>query len=154
MTTEIAHKTIADMGSRVHPECIVCSVANDKGLHLKYDVVDDGSIKAIFQCNKAYEGYPGIVHGGVISSILDGAMGHCMFARGQIAVTVEMTIRFRCPIIIGNDATVLARITRSSHPLYILEAEIIQNGEVKATAKSKFYDQPGLINEYELSDIL
>jgi len=139
-----AHETIAGICNRVHPECIVCSIANARGLHLKFEVADDGSVKACFQCKKAFEGYPGILHGGVISTILDGAMGHCMFARGQTAVTVEMTTRFRHPIITGHEATVLARITRSSHPLYLLEAEIIQDGEVRVTAKSKFYDQPEL----------
>ena len=146
MTTEMTHKTVGDICNRVHPECVVCSIANAKGLHLKFDVVDDGSVKADFQCKKVFEGYQGILHGGVISLILDGAMGHCMFARGQAAVTVEMTTRFRCPVITGHDATVLARITRSSHPLYLLEAEVIQNGEIKVTAKSKFYDQPKLMN--------
>ena len=138
------HETITGICNRVHPECVVCSIADAGGLHLKFEVADDGSVKAGFQCKKAFEGYPGILHGGVISTILDGAMGHCMFARGMTAVTVEMTTRFRHPVIIGYGATVQAWITRSSHPLYLLEAEIIQNGEVRVIAKSKFYDQPEL----------
>ena len=146
MTIEATHKTVADIRNLVHPKCIVCSFTNGNGLHLEFDVADDGSVTAIFQGDDAFEGYPGMVHGGVISSILDGAMGHCMFARGQAAVTVEMTIRFRHPVITGHEATVLARITRFSHPLYLLEAEIIQDGKVKATAKGKYYDQPKLID--------
>lgn len=141
---ENVHETIAGICNQVHPECVACSVANDKGFHLKFEVADDGSVMASFQCTKALEGYPGILHGGVISTILDGAMGHCMFARGQTTVTVEMTTRFRHPVKTGREATVQARITRSSHPLYLLEAEIIQGGEVMVTAKSKFYDQPEL----------
>lgn len=146
MIIDAAHKTVVDVCSRVHPKCVVCSCANAKGLHLKFDVIDDGSVKADFQCNEAFEGYPGILHGGVISSILDGAMGNCMFARGQTSVTIEMTVRFRHPIITGHEATVSARITRSSHPLYLLEAKIVQDGKVKAAAKGKYYDQPKLIN--------
>ena len=149
MSIEVVHEAIAGLCSRVHPECIVCGIANTKGLHLKFETVDDGSVKAGFQCTKAFEGYPGILHGGVISTILDGAMGQCMFARGQTAVTVEMTTRFRHPVNTGHEATVHAWIIRSSHPLYLLEAEIIQNGEIKATAKSKFYDQPELINNID-----
>jgi len=120
----------------------VCSFANAKGLHLEFDLADDGSVKADFKCDKAFEGYPGILHGGVISSILDGAMGNCMFARGQATVTVEMTTRFRHPVVTDQAATVTARVTRSLHSLYLLEAEIVQNGQVKATAKGKYYDQP------------
>jgi len=146
MTIETVHTTLGNIRNRVHPQCVVCSFANAKGLHLKFDVTDDGSVKADFQCDEAFEGYPGVLHGGVISSILDGAMGNCMFASGQAAVTVEMTTRFRHPIITREKATVSARIIRTSHPLYLLEAEIIQDGEIKATAKGKFYDQPDLID--------
>ena len=149
MTSETVYKTSRGICPHVHPDCVVCSLTNQKGLHLEFNVCEDGGVKSTFECNKPLEGYPGILHGGVISTILDGAMGHCMFARGQAAVTVEMTTRFRCPVITGHDATVLARITRSSHPLYLLEAQIVQDGEIKATAKSKFYDQPELIKSID-----
>ena len=119
-------------------------MGNEHGLHLEFDVAGDGGVIATFQCDDAFEGYPGILHGGVISSILDGAMGNCMFARGQATVTIEMTIRFRHPVAIKQEATVSARVTRDSHPLYLLEAEITQDGKVKATAKGKYYDQPKL----------
>ena len=146
MKIETVQNTVANIRNRVHPKCVVCSSANTKGLHLHFDVADDGSVKADFQCDEAFEGYPGVLHGGVISSILDGAMGNCMFARGQAAVTVEMTTRFRHPVTTYSQATVSARIIRTSHPLYLLEAEIIQDGEIKATAKGKFYDQPDLVD--------
>jgi len=147
--TENVNNSIVNISSLVHPKCIVCSLANANGLHLEYTPEDDGSVKAMFECGEAFEGYPGVLHGGVTSSIIDGAMGHCMFARGQTAVTVEMTTRFRHPILIGQKAIVFARITRSSHPLYLLEAEIIQDGKVKATAKGKYFDQPKLANLVE-----
>ncbi len=115
---------------------------------MEFDIEDDGSVQATFQCYKTFEGYPGMAHGGVISSILDGAMSNFMFARGLATVTVEMTTRFRHPVTIGQEATASARITRVSHPLYLLEAEIIQDGKVKATAKGKYYYQPKLINSY------
>ena len=137
---------VGNIRDLVHPKCVVCSFGN--GLHLEFDAADNGSVTAAFQCEEAFEGYPGILHGGVISSILDGAMGNCMFARGLATVTVEMTTRFRHPVVIGQEATVSARITRYSHPLYLLDAEIIQDGKIKATAKGKYYDQPKLIDVY------
>jgi len=137
--------TFASLRDSVHPRCIVCGFANPEGLHLKFNVNDDGSVHTLFQCDRIFEGYSGMMHGGVISSILDGAMGNCMFAHGQAAVTVEMTTRFRHPILTGKQASVSARIKRISHPLYLLEAKIIQDGKVKATAEGKYYDQPKLI---------
>ena len=141
--------TTANIRNWIHPNCVVCSSKNSKGLHLEFVSSNDGAVTATFQCDEAFEGYPGVLHGGVISSILDGAMGHCMFARGQAAVTAKMTIRFRHPVVTNQKAAVSARIARSSHPLYILEAEILQAGQVKATAKSKYFDQPRLIDVSE-----
>jgi len=149
MITTTKNETLHTIRDRVHPKCIVCSFANTKGLHVNFDVAEDGSVKADFQCNEAFEGYPGVLHGGVISSILDGAMCNCIFARGQAAVTVEMTTRFRHPVATGKEATVSARIIRTSHLLHLLEAEIIQDGKIRVTAKGKFYDQPRLTDVLE-----
>jgi uncharacterized protein (TIGR00369 family) len=146
VTTETVQNTVANIRNCVHPRCVVCSSANAKGLYLKCDVDDDGSVKATFQCDESFEGYPDVMHGGAISSILDGAMDNCMFARGQATVTAEMTTRFQHPIVTGRKATFSARITQVTYPLYLLEAEIIQDGKVKAIAKGKYYDQPKLID--------
>lgn len=132
---------ISNISDKVHPNCVVCSLANTKGLQLEFVSGEDGYITATFTCDRALEGYPGVVHGGIVSSILDGAMGHCMFSRGQVAVTVEMTTRFRHPVVTNQQAIVSAHIKRFYHSLCLLEAEIVQDGKVKATAKGKFYDQ-------------
>ncbi len=56
-------------------------------------------------------------------------------------MTVEMTTRFRHPVVTNQQAIVSAHVTRFYHPLCLLEANIVQDGKVKATAKGKFYDQ-------------
>ena len=141
MTVEMQQSAMSDISDTVHPNCVVCSPANMRGLHLEFVSNEDGGVTATFTCDKALEGYPGVVHGGIVTSILDGAMGHCMFSRGQVAMTVEMTTRFRHPLITNQQATVSAHITGLSHPLCLLEAEIVQAGKVKATAKGKFLNQ-------------
>ena len=141
--------TVTNIHNQVHPNCVVCSSTNNKGLHLEFVSSNNGGVTATFWCDEAFEGYPGVLHGGVISSILDGAMGHCMFARGQAAVTAEMTIRFRHPVVTNQEAIVSARIARSSHPLFLLEAEILQAEQVKVTAKGKFLDHPQLTDVLE-----
>ena len=142
---ETVQCTLRDIRNRVHAQCVVCSAENVQGLRLEYDVTGDSTVQAVFECDNVFEGYPGMMHGGIISSILDGAMGNCMFAQGHATVTVELTVKFRHPVVTGQEATVTARIMRDSHPLYLLEAEIIQGGKVKAAAKGKYYDQPKLI---------
>ena len=144
MNVETEQSSVGTLCNQVHPGCIVCGSVNSRGLHLNFDVNNDGSVKAVFDCHEAFEGYPGMLHGGVISTLLDGAMGHCMFARGLAAVTVEMTTRFRHPVTTGKEAEISARIICISQPLYLLEAEITQYGKVNATAKGKFYHGPDL----------
>ena len=85
-----------------------------------------------------------MVHGGIIAAIMDGAMGHCMFARQLTTVTVEIAVQFRHAVRTGQEATVRAWVVQTAHPLYMLEAEIVQGGQVKAKAKGKYYDQPEL----------
>ena len=94
-----------------------------------------------YDCDRAFEGYAGMLHGGVIASLLDGAMTNCMFANGIPAITAELTIRFRHPVVIGRTATVRAWIERSSPPLHRLRAEVVQDEQRKATAFGKFMER-------------
>jgi len=76
-----------------HPRCIVCSSDNPRGLQLTFDVDNNGNVEATFHCDESFEGYPGIIHGGILSLILDAAMGQCIFARGQAAVTIAYFVK-------------------------------------------------------------
>ncbi|RPI62864.1 MAG: PaaI family thioesterase, partial [Planctomycetaceae bacterium] len=87
-----------------------------------------------------YEGYEDVLHGGVISSLLDGAMTNCLFAHGIVAVTAELVVRFRHPVAIDVPVSVIGRIVSSSPPLHITEAKVIQDGVVMAVAKAKFME--------------
>lgn len=138
--------TSSNIQELVHPNCVACGFANERGLHLEYTSLREGRVTATFYCRDTLEGYPGILHGGIITMVMDSAMGNCLFARGKSTVTVEMTTKFRHPVLAGREATVSAMLTRVSHPLYLLEAQIVQDGQVKATAKGKFYDQPDLLH--------
>lgn len=137
-------ENISKMRNCIHPNCIVCSLANYKGLQIDYISSTHKEISATICCDQTYEGYPGILHGGIITAILDGAMTNCLFAYGKTAVTVEITTKFRLPVKTNSPATVTARLTRNAHPIYFLKAEIVQDGYVSAIATAKFYDQPKL----------
>jgi uncharacterized protein (TIGR00369 family) len=141
MTSDSAKTDLARIRAQEHANCMVCSPSSKGGLGLQFDVSKDGSVQAIFSCDKAFEGYPNVLHGGLISCLLDGAMTNCMFAHGYAPVTAELNIRFQHPVVIGEPATVRARIGRSSSHLHVLEAEILQNQQVKATATGKFMNR-------------
>lgn len=144
MTIESVQAGWRQMRAQAHSNCVVCSRSNGRSLQLKFAASDDGHVQASFDCDQAFEGYAGMLHGGVIASLVDGAMTHCMFAHGTPAVTAELTVRFRHPVVVGTAATVRAWIDRSLSPLHVLKAEVVQGMQVKATAAGKFMEQPHL----------
>ena len=126
--------------TQAHPYCVVCSQSNPLGLGLEFAVHDDGSVSASLHSHAALEGFEGCLHGGMIASLLDGAMTNCLFAHGHIAMTAELKVRYRKPIFIGQEVLIRAWITRSQAPLHLLEAELKQEGCVKAIASAKFFE--------------
>jgi acyl-coenzyme A thioesterase PaaI-like protein len=133
-----------DLKQRVHQHCVVCGQANGKGMQLDFRLQRDGSVQAIFDCPRDYQGYTNYLHGGVLAALLDGAMTHLLFARQQSAVTAELNVRYRHPVNIDQPAIIRAVLEHSHGPLYLLRAEIIQNERTKVSANAKFYDQPQL----------
>ncbi len=126
----------------MHPHCIVCGTDNENGgLGLEFSLCDDGSVEAVFPCHERFQGYRDILHGGVTSALLDGAMTNCLFAHGIVAVTAEMNVRFRHPIKLGMPLTLRAKITHQQSPLYIVEAGLIQENQLRAKSVGKFMEQ-------------
>ncbi len=140
-TTESEATLLQRTRNAAHPRCIVCSLGSSCGLGLRFTPRSDGSVRAIFECSRRWQGYDGVLHGGVTSSLLDGAMTNCLFARGIVAVTAEMRVRFRHPVELDTAAEVRAHVSRSQSPLHVVEAEVVQGGKVKATATGKFMEK-------------
>jgi len=124
--------------TEAHPFCMVCSQSNPSGLGLKFTTNDDGSVSAWFQGHPALEGFQGLLHGGVIAALLDSAMTNCLFSRGVVAVTAELTVRFLSPVLIDHLAEVSAFIIRARSPLYDLQAELRQGKTLTARAQAPF----------------
>ncbi len=129
-----------ESGANLHPECFVCAAHRPNGLGIRFRAGADGSIRATFERGRLFQGYRGMVHGGVISAILDGAMTHCLFARGKGGVTARLIVRFLRPVGAGRPAEVRAWLKDYSPPLYVLESELSQDGKVAARATAKFID--------------
>ena len=140
MTIEPTQGVLERTRAQAHPLCIVCGRAQGGGLGLRFSLRDDGSVEARFDCEPIFQGYDGVLHGGLASALLDGAMTNCLFARGVVAVTAELTIRFRRPVEVGRPLIARARVSYVREPLHVVEAELIQDGEVKATAIGKFME--------------
>ncbi len=138
MITDSAAANLTRLRTDEHPHCVVCSQTHPSGLRLKFRHCSDGSVEAGFHCGDNLQGYTGYLHGGVISSLLDGAMANCLFAHGVTAVTADLHVRFPHSVLTGFPARVRAWIHQSSPLLYVLKAELVQQEEIKTTAVGKF----------------
>ena len=125
-----------------HPDCWVCAPNRATGLAIRFEVDENGAVEGVFPCAEEFTGYPGFLHGGVTSSLLDGAMTNCLMARGTPGLTARLEVRYLNPVLIGKPATVRAWLEKSRGSLSILGAELSQGGEVLATAAGKFMDYP------------
>ncbi|OHB64305.1 MAG: hypothetical protein A2Y76_12340 [Planctomycetes bacterium RBG_13_60_9] len=127
-----------DIRAALHPHCVVCSPNHPGGLCLRFMVGADDTVVADFELDQTVEGYVGWPHGGITASILDGAMTNWLFAHGLTCVTAELKVRFRHPVLLDEPARVTASLKSVAHPLYVLEAHVMQNGQLKVRATGRF----------------
>jgi uncharacterized protein (TIGR00369 family) len=141
VTTESRQSLLEETQAQAHGCCAVCGHVNGHTPRLRFAVADDGSVQAVFQPDRAYEGYTGILHGGVIAALLDAAMTNCLFAHGRCGLTAELCVRFRHPVVSDSLLRLRAYVERASSPLFVLRGELRQAGQVRATAVGKFLDK-------------
>lgn len=117
--------------------CFACGPLNPLGLRLSFDKIDKRVITK-FVPQKEHQGYAEIVHGGIISTILDEAMVKASILNGIDAVTAEITVRFRRPLFIGTPCIVEAWINSQTSRLIETESLIKDEKEnIIATARAK-----------------
>jgi len=91
--------------------CFVCGVENEHGLKVNFYNQEPGVIMAkCLICDK-HQGYPGIVHGGVIAAILDEVAGRS-FMEGdprKFMVTAKLSVRYRRPVPVGQPLIAIGR---------------------------------------------
>ena len=122
-----------------HGMCVITGPLNPTGLKLKFKVQPDGAVAAVFNCSPVLQSYANVLHGGVISAILDSAMVNALFAIGIVAVTATLELRYLGPTVIGRFAMARAWTeSAAAHPLYAQRAELVQDNKVVVEARAKF----------------
>ena len=123
---------------RDNQKCFVCGKKNPAGLAVDFDIdTEKRSISARFTPSEIHQGFEGIVHGGVLSCLLDEAMAKLAFSLGLQAVTAEMTTKFKAPASPGEELRVSGRITGENRKLIQAEAKIERGLVVIAEATGK-----------------
>jgi len=123
--------------------CFACGAKNERGLRLTFRWEGDDYL-CEFEPEPWVQGWVGITHGGIVCTVLDEVMNRLVYERGGLAVTAELTIRFRKPVPTGTRVTVRGRLRGRRKRLFEAEAEVVlPDGEIAATATGKFLEVPG-----------
>lgn len=134
LVTEFHHRDVA----RPNTACVVCGTRNPGGLQLRFQSSVDGA-NARWIPTAGWESFEGIVHGGIISTVLDEAMSHAIIARGWEALTAELTVRFHDRVSPGDRLHVRGWVVERRRRRIRAEATLTTDaGEERAHAWATF----------------
>ncbi len=92
--------------------CFVCGRDNPIGLHLHFFADEQNRVHADFTPRTEHQGFPGIMHGGLISTLFDETIGRTAIANNFWCVTAELIVRYKKPIPIGEPLRVMGEIVK------------------------------------------
>ena len=122
--------------------CFACGQDNPFGLHMTFHEEGEDYV-CHWQPQPHHQGWSQILHGGLVSTLLDEVMTWRLVSRGKHVVTAEITVRLKKPTPLDERLTVRARITAERRRFFETEAELLlPDGTVTATATAKFIEAP------------
>ncbi len=117
--------------------CFVCGPNNPIGLKLDF-MYDGETLRTEFAPQKEHQGYKDVVHGGIISTLLDEVMVKLAIEKGMPAVTAQIDIRLRKAVNIGQRITFIAEIKEETRKLLIAYAKAVtDDGVIVAESTGK-----------------
>lgn len=125
--------------ARTQNGCVVCGQENPHGLRIHYVRERDGAITAEWRPTENWEGFEGIVHGGIISTVLDEAMSKAVAAMNYEALTGELKVRFRRHVAAGENLRIRGWVVEKVKRLVKAEATLTAaDGSERAHAWARF----------------
>jgi acyl-coenzyme A thioesterase PaaI-like protein len=123
--------------------CFVCGDDNPSGMKLKFRVTAEGESEAEWTPVAAWEGYPGLIHGGLISTVLDEAMSKAVASTQVRTLTAEMRVRYRRMVETGGRFVIRGKVTERGRRMIRAEAWLVSEaGDEHAHAWGSFIPAP------------
>lgn len=125
--------------------CFVCGRRNPVGLYMQF--YDDGKLQVVsdYTVPAHYQGYPGIVHGGVVAAMLDEIVGRVSMIgdHHHFMMSVKLQVLYRHPVPIETPLRVVGRILRLRGRLGKAEGQIVlPDGTLACEAQMSLADVP------------
>ena len=117
--------------------CFACGPENPIGLKVRA-VREEGIAEIAWNPSREFQGFKGVLHGGITSTLLDEAMAHAAISLVPGAATARMSVRFRKPVRTDREITVRAEVTGKKGRLIRVTATLVQDEETRASAEGEF----------------
>jgi uncharacterized protein (TIGR00369 family) len=125
--------------------CFVCGVENRFGLGMKFYNVEPGRVVAEIVVPSQFQGYPGVVHGGIVAAMLDEVSGRTVL-QGEIPrwmVTAKLEVRYRRPIPVGQKLSLEGTIKEDKGKVVVVAGSIFdEQRKILAEAEAILMDMP------------
>ena len=122
--------------------CFVCGLKNGSGLQASFYETENNQVVALFVPTPEHQSYPGRMHGGIASAILDETIGRAILVGRNDdvwGVTVELQVQYKRPIPLETEIRVIARLTEEGNRFFTGSGEIVlPNGDVAVTAQGRY----------------
>ena len=125
--------------------CFVCGRKNPYGLYMKFYDNGRDEVHAEHCIPEVYQGYPGIVHGGIVAAMLDEVVGRVVIIEDHhhFMMSVKLEIKYRHPVPTETPLTLIGRIVRLRGRLGKAVGELLlPDGILAAEAAMTLADVP------------
>lgn len=121
--------------------CVICGMNNKYGLRAPFYNMEDNSVMTKFKYEEFHQSYPGRVHGGLITAMLDelGLRAYWVENEEDFAVTMKLNTEYRKPVPYNEELIGVGRIIKSTPKFIKAEAKILDiYGNTLANAEGTY----------------
>ncbi len=121
--------------------CFVCGADNQGGLHVRFYTLGDGRVHVDFTPAEHFTGYTGVVHGGIVGTVLDEILGWAVSLQcDRFTVTAELTVRYVKPLASERPYHIVSWVAEDRGRYWVAEGEVRDaEGTIYARGRGKFF---------------
>ena len=127
--------------------CFICGLENPVGLKLKMYETEPGLIETTFTASEHFQSYPGILHGGIVATILDEISGRSQMgdpSQPRFMFTAKLEVKYRKNVPIGKPLRIIGKAGKTRGRMAEAWGGIYdEEGTLLAEANSLLIDLPG-----------
>lgn len=131
--------------------CMICGMDNPFGVQAQFYELEDRSLCGLFTFKKEHQSYPGRVHGGMISAMLDelACRAFWIVCPKKLAVTIDLSTKYRKPVPYDVPLKGIGKIVRCTRLFFVAECKILDaENNVLAEGEIKYM----IVPDHEITD--